>query len=98
MTPGPRTEEPSLHQTCLPPGYEDFEPKHEENNTYTGDIMCSIIDPAELTYKIYSDQNGRFPVKSSRGNQCIFILRHFDTNTIHYIPLKNRYASRITQA
>ena len=67
---------------------EDIEPRQEEDNAYTGNIMCSILDTAELTPKSYSDQTGKFPVTSSRGNQYIFILYHFDTNTIHDVPLK----------
>ena len=77
---------------------EDTESKEEENNAYTGDIMCSIIDTTELASKSYSDQTGTFPVTSSRGNHYIFILYHFDTNIIHTNPLKNRHTSSITQA
>ena len=75
---------------------EDIEPKQEGKNTYTGDIMCSIIDTIDITSKSYSDQTGNFPVKSSRDNQYIFILYHFDTNTIRAIPLKSRHTSSIT--
>ena len=60
--------------------------------------MCSIIDTNDITSKSYSDQTRNFPVKLSRGDQYIFILYHFDTNTIHDVPLKNKHSYSITQA
>ena len=58
--------------------------------------MCSISDTNEITSKRFSHQMGKFPVKSSRGNQYIFILYHFDTTTICAVPLKNRHVSSTT--
>jgi hypothetical protein len=46
----------------------------------------------------YSDQTGRFPVRSSRGNQYVFILYDFDSNVILSHPLHNRQAKEITNA
>ena len=69
----------------------------ELQNTKANEIMCMIVTTDELS-KSYSDQTGKFPVTSSRGNQCIFILYHYDTNSIHASPLKNRQAANITQA
>ena len=44
------------------------------------------------------DLTGRFPYKSSRGNEYILIGYHFDSNAILGIPLKNRQAGTITKA
>ena len=48
--------------------------------------------------KSYSDQTGRFPVPSSRGNHYIFVLYHQDTNTIHAVAIPNRKAASIRNA
>jgi hypothetical protein len=46
----------------------------------------------------YSDQTGRFPVPSSRGNHYIFVLYHQDTNSIHAVAIPNRQAASIHTA
>jgi hypothetical protein len=48
--------------------------------------------------KSYSDQTGRFPVPSSRGNHYIFVLYHQNTNTIHAVAIPNRQAASIRKA
>ena len=48
--------------------------------------------------KVYSDQTGRFPHKSSRGNQYIFTLYDYDGNTILAEPLKSRGGKVIAAA
>ena len=50
--------------------------------------MYSILDTNSITSKSYSDQARKIPIKLSRGNQYIFIVYNFDTNTIHAVPLK----------
>ena len=40
------------------------------------------------TGKFYTDQTGRFPVTSSKGNKYILVAYHYDSNTIHAEPLK----------
>jgi hypothetical protein len=59
--------------------------------------MASIESIANLS-KSYSDQTGRFPVRSSRGHQYIFVLYNYDSNSIHALPLKNRQAAEIARA
>jgi hypothetical protein len=48
--------------------------------------------------KSYSDQTGRFPIPSSRGNHYIFVLYHHDTNSIHAEAIPNRQAASIRTA
>lgn len=50
------------------------------------------------TQKIYSDQTGRFPIQSSRGNNYIFLLYSSELNYIFARPLKNRLEQSITNA
>ena len=44
------------------------------------------------------DLTGRFPYKSSRGNEYILIAYHFDSNVIWGLPVKNRQAKTLTNA
>ena len=43
-----------------------------------------------LIGKIYTDQTGRFPITSSKGNKYILVEYHYDSNTIHAETLKTR--------
>ena len=43
-----------------------------------------------LTSKIYTEQTGRFPITSRKGNKYILIAYHYDSNTIHAEPLKTQ--------
>jgi hypothetical protein len=46
----------------------------------------------------YGDLTGRFPHKSSRGNQYLLIIYDYDSNAILAEPLKNKTAGEITKA
>ena len=67
------------------------------NNKYTHNIVCALIDSKTLNSKSYSDQTERFSVKPSSDNQYIFILYHYDKNTIHEVQFKNRLATSINK-
>ena len=74
---------------------DNIHPKQEHHSHNT---LTEIINTNYKTSKSYSDQIGRLPILSSRGNQYIFVLYHYDTNSIHAQPLKNRQALEITKA
>ena len=76
---------------------EDIVPQQEDGNKRTHDIICAIIDSNTLSSKSYSEQTGGFPVKSSSGNQYIFIMYHYDKNKIHAVPLKKCLAASINK-
>ena len=59
--------------------------------------MCIIVPTDDLS-KSHSDQIGKFPVTSFHDSQYIFILYHYDTNSINTSPLKNRQSNHITQS
>ena len=63
--------------------------------TYENAAMVYPMEPKMLTY---SDQTGRFPHRSSRGNEYIMIMYDYDSNAILCAPLKNRQAKTITEA
>ena len=71
------------------------------NQTIAKDVMnlpdtkgkrenLATLGLVEFTNKVYSDQIGRFPVNSSKGNKYILVLYEQDSNTILAEPLKNK--------
>ena len=48
--------------------------------------------------KVYLDQTGRFPYRSSNGMQYCFVLYSHDTNAILVEPLENRTAQELLRA
>ena len=67
---------------------KDIVPSQEPDNARTHDVLCAIFDSNELASKSYSEQTGKFPIKSTQGNQYIFIIYHYDKNTIHAVTIK----------
>jgi len=50
------------------------------------------------TGKAFSDLTGRFPHRSSWGNEYILVVYHYDSNAILVEPVKNRQAATLTEA
>ena len=46
----------------------------------------------------YMDTTGRFPQRSSRGNEYLLIAYHFDANLIYGMPIKNRKGEMFREA
>jgi hypothetical protein len=57
-------------------------------------IYAATIDAGQ----IYTDQTGRFPVVSSKGNKYIVMLYDYDSNAILAQPIKNRTAPELLKA
>ena len=57
-----------------------------------------LISDIQEKSESYSDQTGMFPVRSTTVNKYIFILYHYDINSIHALPIKSRHVDRISQA
>ena len=74
----------------------DFFPTMQ-NPTKTYDCMAKIID-FKTTDKAYMDLPGRFPHRSSRGNEYLLVVYDFDSNAILIEPLHNRQAGVINKA
>ena len=62
----------------------------------THEIVHAIVDFKDSV--AYGDLTGKFPYRSSRGNQYILVTYHYDANHIRGEPLKNREAATITAA
>jgi len=62
-------------------------------------VFHRVLDVNEgAAQKIYTDQLGRFPKKSSRGNQYIMVLTKVDSDAILVEPMKNRTAGEMIRA
>ena len=72
-------------------------PKQEIDNAKTNHICAALVSIDDLPSKSYSDQTGRFPVESSRCNNYIFFLCHYDTSSIHATAIPNRQAATISK-
>ena len=59
-------------------------------------MVYAIIDQKEDL--AYMDLTGRFPYKSSKGNEYVLVAYHYDANAILVQALKNREAKTITEA
>ena len=75
----------------------DVAPAQEPSNKPTHNLFVTITS-TNLLRKSYSDQTGKFPHVSSRGNQYIMIMYDYDTNLILSRPTKTRQAAELTQA
>jgi hypothetical protein len=74
---------------------QDHFPPFNSAYNKTHDACYSLFATTE---KGFMDLTGRFPYKSSRGNEYILIAYHFDSNAILGLPIKNRQAKTITTA
>ena len=75
--------------------FDDAFPK-SDTNAQTNDVVYAIVD--QKANLAYMDLTGRFPYKSSKGNEYVLIAYHFDANAILVEALKNREAKTITNA
>ena len=66
-------------------------------NQRTHDVAYAIIDPSTMT-NAYFDLTGKFPQRSSSGNQYIFVGYNYDANSILAEPIKNRTSNNILSA
>jgi hypothetical protein len=57
-------------------------------------VYAATIDAGQM----YTDQTGRFPVLSSKGNKYIMILYDYDSNAILAQPIKDRTAPELLKA
>ena len=66
----------------------------EPNNHPTHNVFAAI----EETGKVYTNQTGRFTVRSSAGNQYILVLYDYDSNEIMTEALKTRQGPKLLKA
>jgi hypothetical protein len=78
----------------------DLAPSSEPSNPRTMDSFCNLLEMRDtrIFERSYSDQTGRFPVQSNRGNNYVFIFYDYDSNVILSEPLPDRRGSSIRDA
>ena len=87
----------TLQQTFEQELHEDAFPISNSPNNKTNDVIYSLFNTTDQSTAFF-DLTGRFPQRSSRGNQYIIIGYHYDANAIIAIPIKNRTSHTITEA
>ena len=60
--------------------------------------LCATITPFNIKIRVFSDLNGAFPHKSSRGNLYVIVMYDYDRNAIMAEPIENRQAKIICDA
>ena len=76
---------------------DDFFPPSPAPNVKTNQVAYVLIDRKEIS-TAYHDLTGRFPIRSSQGNEYVMIGYHFDANYILGHPVRDRTASAIKKA
>ena len=74
-------------RSAKPDKYISTDKEQQEPNNNPIHNVFAII---EETVKVYTDQTGQFPVRSSAGNQYILVLYDYDSNAILTEALKTR--------
>jgi len=74
-----------------------FKPSFQYNwiNIRTNNIF---IDNIKVTGRTFSDQTGRFVCPSVSGNNYVFIVYDYDSNSIHAVPIATRKKEHIVAA
>ena len=70
----------------------------QSNNTSYSQTNLVFAKPIDLTGLICSDQTGKFPVTSNRGNKYIMVILDYDSNAIITRPLPSRSQTHLLQA
>ena len=80
--------------------HPDPDSEHDQfpQATQSENTNLVFFKTVDLVGEIYTDQTGRFPVTSSKGNKYSLVAYHFDSNTIHAEPLKTRPGLDLTAA
>ena len=81
----------------IPTDFADFHPTQDINSPKTFNCFTTIIDTSNAKTG-FIDLTGRFPYRSSRGNQYLLLLYDYDSNAILVETLKNRKAETIVVA
>jgi hypothetical protein len=71
------------------------EPEQAPQNDKTNMVFMTI---AEAEGKLFTDQTGRFPVTSNRGNNYIVLFYVVDANFIKSYPIKSRHRTELLKA
>lgn len=91
-------QQPSVSSLSTPTDELDFHPPQDINVPKTHNCFLTISHPSKNQHTGFLDLTGRFPYRSSRGNQYILTVYDYDSNAILVKAIKNRQAETITTA
>jgi hypothetical protein len=101
------------HERKIRSGLRSTQPKptkdNDDNPKPTGNTILPTSKEHNIFIKIYTveeeanktvltNQTGRFPKKSSQGNQYVMVLVHIDSNAILQEAMKNRTSGKMIRA
>jgi hypothetical protein len=92
-TKNPKTGPLPLTYTAAAANAEDISP--DPCDVLTNNIFVADIN---VTGRTFSDQTGRFICPSLSGNNYVFVLYNYDTNSIHPIAIPNRKKESLLKA
>lgn len=72
--------QPTISNSTVKPVMTTLEPSNVQTH-------WAFMEPIEITGQIFSDQTGRFPITSCRGNKYIMVVYDYNSNTILTKPL-----------
>ena len=76
--------------------FDDAFPTSDIDNKKTNDVMYYVYDSGNGV--AYTDLTGKFPYRSTRGNNYIMVAYNYDANAILTEPMKNREAATLLEA
>ena len=92
-----KISEPTNKDNDLTIEHQDAFPSAPQPNTKCNHVAYILINRNDMT-TAYQDLTGRFPVKSSSGNEYILIGYHYDANCILGHPVKDRKGPTLAKA
>eukprot|EP00957_Ditylum_brightwellii_P030430 2304799-Ditylum_brightwellii.AAC.1 len=92
------TNEKNLRSTKKAPQTVAEEEVPQEKNNEEMHLVYATIQEYDELGRIYTDQTGRLPVMSSKGNKYVMELYSYDANEIMAEPIKNSIDEELTRA
>ena len=93
---GTRSTKNKFQSVSLPTASEeDFKPLLGKKNR---DVYIKMVETWDMKNTIYSDQTGKFPVKSRVGNRYIMIMVEIDSNAILVTPVRDHTDQQLRNA
>ena len=95
----PTVPKPATYSQVLqaaPPTTQPMQPAYQERPGHRTHHIYAECQT--MTGNVGSDQTGRFIVPSTSGNNYIFVLYDYDSNSIHAEPIPNRKQESIKNA
>jgi hypothetical protein len=90
------TKSSRIPQPESPPPPDSMKPPNQApQNDKTNMVFLTI---AEVNGQLFTDQTGRFPVTSNKGNNYIVIFYVVDANYIKSYPIKSRHRTELIKA